>query len=207
MKRGILVLVAVSVLCGLIGLFGCVGKGKQAEKQTKVLASVEVPAVSTQGWKTYVSKYGFSVKYPADWYLKEELDERGRDKPEGYRPFDIYNYDADHPKNEPGVSISFGFNDETTQGMDKSMIPSDPYQKIVFLAKKHNLFIGKNESDRSKLYMAYPGILIKIHNKLSGIMFYIPESDALLGVDLDSEYGTAEYMAIIRTIKRHENIK
>jgi len=69
-------MVLASLLIGivLVGLVGCVGEGKQAEKKEKAPASVEAIAVPTQELKTHVSKYGFSVKYPREWRLDEYWD-------------------------------------------------------------------------------------------------------------------------------------
>ncbi|MFA6169144.1 MAG: PsbP-related protein [Candidatus Margulisiibacteriota bacterium] len=195
-----LILSSLTGLAIVLVVVGCAPAKKEGDKKLLVTTAA-VTQTSTKEWKTYVSKYGFSVSYPRDWFLKEDTDNICK---EGYRPFDIYNYDADHPKNEPGVSISFGFNDETTKGIDKSTIPSDPYERILFLARKHNLYMGENEKNRTKLNMAYPGILVKYETKPIRIMFYIQESDALLGVDLDSEHGTEEYFKIIDTIKKNE---
>ena len=88
MKRKASGLLVVLIICGLIGLIGCVPN--QGQKKGKEVKQVETTKPSTQEWKTYVSKYGFSVSYPANWKLEEDdyaLLERKMEK--GKVPFSL----------------------------------------------------------------------------------------------------------------------
>jgi hypothetical protein len=198
-------LLVVLIVCGLIGLIGCVqGKGRNTQAKNDVSGTES--KVSNKEWKTYVSKYGFSVSYPRSWFLQEDKDPIGRK--EGCWPFDIYNYHADHPKKEPGVSINFNFYDNavsylTSKGLK---MPENPYEKILFLSDKCNIY--KNNSKNAIKRMNINGIdmvLIYYEGKTPWqALFYLPKEDAMAIVGLESEYGTKEYLLVLNTIKTME---
>jgi hypothetical protein len=200
-----------SLLIGIVmvGMFGCVSNGKQAEERQKTAISAGAKSEIPKGWKTYVSKYGFSLSYPVDWYLKEDVDPRSGE--EGNRPFDIYNHDVDNPEstystNEPWVLISVGVVDDISRDVDKLSIPSDPFEKILFLARKHNLYVGDKNSVIKKLKLAYDGCLIYYHGDKPNIaFFYLPNKDALLVIGLESESGAEELLPIVYSIKKNAN--
>ena len=205
MTRKIIITLIALVLILVVG--GGVWYGINYVSQSKIKVSSGVP----QGWETYVSKYGFSVSYPKDWYLKEDEDTKDYYE-EGYRPFCINNIDIDHPevpypKNEPWISIGFAVIDDISQDIDKSSIPSDPFEKILFLAKKHNLYIGDKNSVIKKLKLDYDGCLIYYHqgNMPDRAMFYLPDKDGLLVISLESDAGTEKLIPIIYSIKKSAN--
>jgi hypothetical protein len=68
----------------------------------------------TQEYKTHVSKYGFSVSYPASWFLEEEKNIKPtEDEIAGFRPFGIYNYNSE---------TSINMNDEEKIEIDASFL-------------------------------------------------------------------------------------
>ncbi|MFA4844591.1 MAG: PsbP-related protein [Candidatus Margulisiibacteriota bacterium] len=151
--------VLVSLLIGivLVGLVGCVGKGKQAEKKEKVPASVEATTLSTKEMKTYVSKAGFSVTYPAKWYLDENRGAGWRIGPEG-PAFTIANKDPYYyiPRGGDNVEVFFNAFDDLPNS------PSDINKKLEYYVKE----FGMRSIDESKI--------IKIENEIFCLSFGIP---------------------------------
>lgn len=37
--------------------------------QTTTFKSLDIPVINTNGWLTYTSKYGYTIKYPRDWII------------------------------------------------------------------------------------------------------------------------------------------
>ena len=206
-KQTVLFLLIIGVV--LIGLLDCVGKGQKAEKKEGATISAGAKSEIPKDRKTYVSKWGFSLSYPVDWYLKEDIDPRSGE--EGNRPFDIYNHDVDNPEsthstNEPWVLISVGVVDGISRDVDKLSIPSDPFEKILFLARKHNLYVGDKNSVIKKLKLAYDGCLIYYHGDKPDIaFFYLQDRDALLVIGLESESGAEELLLIVYSIRKNAN--
>jgi hypothetical protein len=201
MRGKIGLLAIVVIVCGLISLFGCADKGKQSEKKEKATI-----VTSTKEWKTYVSKYGFSVSYPADWYLQEYKDPKGR--MEGYWPFAIYDYNPDKPEDYPeskGIGVEFLFYDDAVSDLASKglQIPENAYEKILFLSERHNIYkinskdiIKKIDINGIKLCLIYfDGI------RLREALYYLPKNDALVEVIRYSDYGENDFMAVLRTIK------
>jgi hypothetical protein len=201
--------VSVSLLIGivLIGLFGCVDKSKQTGKKEKVSASVEATATSTQEWKTYVSKYGFSVSYPADWYLEEKKDIKLTQRElDGYISFTICDFNPDKPEESiksKGIAIEYLFYDDAVSGINKKYsIPENKYEKILFLSDKHNIYKPdrKDKIERVEIN-GIEIVLIYYEGKYPWqAIFYLRGQDVVVVV-ATSEKGSNEFISILKTMK------
>jgi len=200
-----------AVLTGviLIGLVGCVDKGKQLEKKAEVSATVESVAVSTQEMKTYMSKWGFSVSYPMGWYLKESKDIRGRE--ERYWSIDFISYDADNqaaPNSQQGswIDVSISIIDDAYDGVDKSLIPSDPYEKILALVKKHKYSNEGKDISTKRIKNDYDGCLIYYREDTPmEAIYYLPNKNVYLSIGLESDAGAKEFLSIVYSIRDNAN--
>jgi hypothetical protein len=124
---------------------------------------------------------------------------------DGYISFDIFNYPADEPKNEPGISINVHYYENATEKTKNKDLPRNAIEKMLYIAKKNSIYIGEDNDKKQAIGKDYTGCLIYYGEKPSRYIFYIPENDTLGIIDLDSEYGKNEYLSIIMTITRHES--
>jgi hypothetical protein len=197
-KMAIASIILIMILAVGGGIWYLMPKGFSQE--TKTLK------VETKQWKTYVSKYGFSVSYPANWYLQEDKDPKGRR--EGYWPFAIYDYNPDKPEDYPeskGIGVEFLFYDNVlSEYLPKEMkIPENPYERILLLSDRYNIYKNNPKDTIRKIningiYM----VLIYYEGKYPWqIMFYLPNNDAIAIVAISTEKSSSELIPIIKTIK------
>lgn len=132
------------------------------------------------GYKTHVSKYGFSVSYPGDWYLEEIW--RSTDIPEnkkGWLDFIVANKDPHYyiPLGGDSIEIHFtGFVD------DLKGSPSEIGNKLKYYADKH----GTRSIEKKEIinmgdkifYLAY-GVPRGHSYKFHVLMFYLPKTNKI----------------------------
>jgi hypothetical protein len=185
-KQTILALLLIVIVW--IGLAGWVDKAKQAEKKEKAAPSVEATAVSTKEWKTYVSKSGFSVSYPKEWYLDDNSGAGWRIGPEG-PAFTIANHDLQYyvEPNEKNIEIYFNTWDDLTNS------PTGLDEKLTFFAKnfgmlsveKLNLLnVGNN------LFCLAFGVPRGDSSKYNVLFFYLPKSKMIVSAVF---FGTGSF--------------
>ena len=195
MKK-IIVSVVLLIVFGLVPVFAMGGKPSQNEKSQ-----------TAQEWKTYVSKYGFSVSYPADWYLEEKKDIKlTQEELDGYISFTICDFNPDNPEERvesKGITIEYLFRNNVTMRIEDRLIPKGSKDKILFLAREHNVYVGK-EDDTIKMFPVKNGpdmFLIYYDGKrLRRALFYIKKTDALVIVNV-SEKAQKEFYEIVNTIR------
>ena len=158
---------------------------------------------------TYVSKYGFSVSYPNNWYLEEKRGIRLAEWEKlGYIPFTIYDYDPSNPDksaNSKGIGVEFNFYRDAERYLkDKGLaIPNGYMEKIVFLADKYNIY--KKDPKDSIKYLNINGIemvLIYYEGKDPWqALYYLPKQDTLAIISISSTRYSEELIPILKTIK------
>jgi hypothetical protein len=204
MKIKILVLVAVLVLCGLICSLGCVGKGKQAENKGKSTASIEATQASTQEMKTYISSdYGFSLSYPKYWAFEKDTDPRHN--LDGRQSYCMYTDDTHRrPQDTHGIIIYLEIGGDVPQDIDKSLNSSDQFEALL---KKYKFYANEKGNTIKKLKLDYDGYLIYDHyrNGPDRAIFYIPDKGITIGIDLESDYGTEEFLSVVYSIRKNAN--
>jgi hypothetical protein len=185
---------------------GCVPK-KEGDKKLSATTKA-VTQVSTQEWKTYVSKYGFSVSYPKDWCLEENKNIKPTEMElMGYRHFDIYDYDPENPQSNPkskGIVVGFTFRSDVSIDLEeKNILLSDPIEKLIFIAEKQNIYKKDFKDSIEKIKVGDLDICVIYYggNKPSRALFYLPQKDAIATVDLNSDNGAYEYLLMLKSIK------
>ncbi|MFA6169148.1 MAG: PsbP-related protein [Candidatus Margulisiibacteriota bacterium] len=171
----------------LIMVVGCAPPKKKEVEQFSA-AAVETIQASTQEMKTYVSKYGFSVSYPADWYLEEEKDIKpSEEELKGYRNFQINHGDV-----KESVSLDF------TVFKDASLYLGSPKggevarqglpAKLVYFAKKLNSLNEETFAGLRKISVRGGEIYIYKHKderySETRALFYLKKTDGFCDVSL-----------------------
>ena len=140
-KRSLLVSLVLFLLI-TIGIYletGCAPN--KTQRKDEEVKQAGITQTSIQEWKTYTSKYGFSVSYPAEWKLEEENDIKpSEDELMGYKNFSISSEEG-----EVFILLDFTFNKEIVENILSNQyehanknIPEDPKEKIFFLAEQTN---------------------------------------------------------------------
>ncbi|MEA3494009.1 MAG: hypothetical protein U9R38_06450 [Candidatus Margulisiibacteriota bacterium] len=170
MKKIVVLLVIGLLLSGIVFAMG--------EKPPK-MDRTEIP----QEWKTYVSKYGFSISYPSNWQLTpavnaKSMEESERWAKEGYDSFSIYS-----PSNNSNAGLAiecFTDTDTVIQLSYKDIsIPDDPAGRILFLAKESPFTIKykKNMINNIEEIKVNGGQIYLVHDntEFSGttVLFYL----------------------------------
>ncbi|MBU0706737.1 hypothetical protein KJ807_05995 [Patescibacteria group bacterium] len=157
--------------------------------------SYDGPDPIPEDYKTYVSKAGFSVSYPADWYLREEKG--GRSKSSWFA-FTLANKDPLYyiPPGEDSIEVSFQTNRDLTNS------PSDINKKLEYFARKHgmrsieNIRIFKKEDVVFCLAYGMPrGYSVKYHV----LLFYLPKSKIIASaiIHCTGKYSIKELLRIL----------
>ncbi len=186
MLKRIIVSLVLLMVFGLASVFAMGGKPPQKEKAS---VSVESTVTSTEEWKTYVSKAGFSVSYPKEWYLYEETGEGWRIGPEG-PPFGISNISPDDPNSTKNVPeeerLGIGFNVWPAP----ENLPEENKEKLVYIAKKQQMnSVDKLEffeKDDILICLAY-GVPRGRFEKYYRLFFYLPQSNNVVFSDSNFE--------------------
>jgi len=158
------------------------------------------PKPEVKEYNIYVSKYGFSVSYPAKWYLLENW--RETEIPEsrkGWLAFTIANKDPMFYIPRGGDSIEIFFGDFVD---DLKNAPSDIESKLEYFARKHGmrsideLKILKMESN--KLCLAY-GMPRGYSDRYYALFFYLPKSKKIASAIIYSSgtYSIKELLEVI----------
>jgi len=197
MGKKIWTLVNVVILCALIGLFGCVSKGKQAQKKEKTPTSIEVVAVSTKGWKTYVSKAGFSVTYPAEWYLEENIGSEMPRYQEGWVAFDLYD-----PRDQK-IGMFFTMEEEIvllSNIVNRKDIPKEPDKRIIFIIKNNLMRTVKKIRQYNKNninYVEVYGIPRGLTKEQYVTFFYSRNKENIIQIN-SGEKGIEDLLEVMR---------
>ena len=125
-------------------------------------------------WKTYVSKYGFSVSYPADWYLWEEWSASGND---WVSPFGIVDTDpnisADLVPEDKRMGLGFNAWDVPRD------MPEGAKERLIYIAKNQQMALIESleiiEKDGDVFCLIY-GVPKGGRNKAYKLIFYLPHS-------------------------------
>jgi len=159
-----------STLIGLLILFCSVSLIYAMGEKPPEKGKTETP----KGWQTYVSKYGFSVSFPADWYLWEEWSASGND---WVSPFGIVDTDPNVstdiiPKNK---RMGLGFN---AWDAPRDM-PEGTEERLIYVAKKQMMASIESleiiEKDEDVFCLIY-GVPKGRRNKAYMLIFYLPHS-------------------------------
>jgi len=193
----------VFVVCGILG---CVPAKKEGTEKTES-AKEPVIQTSTQEMNTYISKYGFSVSYPADWHLEEKKDIKLTQRElEGYISFTICDFNPDKPEESiksKGIAIEYLFYDDAVSGIDKKYsIPKNKYEKILFLSDKYNIYkLNRKDKIERMEINGIEIILIYYEGKYPWqAIFYLHGQDAVVVV-ATSEKGSNELISTLKTMK------
>ena len=171
MLKRIMVLLVLMTVFGLVPVFAMGGKP---------------PKEPIQEYKTHVSKYGFSVSYPADWYLEEIW--RFRKIPEnkkGWLGFYLYRVNPDiaasFPNKDELFEMQFGVSEvenllsNIKDGLENAPKNADEKMKYIMFN-----FEMRSIDDYSKIkkwgisvYLAY-GVPRGMSRKLYVLTFYLP---------------------------------
>lgn len=167
-----LVLLMILVMIG--GLVGCVPKGKKENVGVNKTVTAGAESASTQEWKTYVSKWGFSVDYPVDWFLWEEWSgsENG-----WIPPFGIVDKD---PNISPNIipeekRVGIGFNAWDASGN----MPQGIKERLIYIVSKQQMSsIDSLEiiNKRDELFCLVYGVPLGKENKRYELVFYLPHA-------------------------------
>jgi len=183
----------------IVGLFfvgsGCIGKGKQTEKKEKMFASVEAVPVSTQGWKTYVSKYGFFVSYPKDMLLNEDEYGLGRGMNHGEVPFSIASV-----KDSYSIEFSYLKNGLYKYGMLSDLFESGKNVEVVVDDMSIEQQI-KKELSGGVAYIFIGSSKQNPGDKIISALIYNNKSKVVLCVDLEPISNEYLFMEVIKNIK------
>lgn len=116
----------ILVASAVVAVAAVIGGGVYYSRSIAINQKNKTPIVDTKNWKTYVSKYGFVIKYPGKWNLKEDEYGLFLGMGHGKVSFDIYNGQ---------YSISFGYYSIEDSG-DKEIVGYVEQNNISTAARK-----------------------------------------------------------------------
>lgn len=169
----------------IIGLYGCVGKGKQAENKKKASASFEATTVSTQEWKTYVSKYGFSMSYPDTWKLEEDTYALARGIGNG--KVSVWIYDEIGNSYNLQYITSYYYSEEISEFVNRKISLETKIKDFICKMEIYDE-IGrkgyglKKENISKQNYYIFSGISTQNGEKIYIAMFYIPKTNTIASI-------------------------
>gem|GEM_PF-4905062 len=184
-------IVIVSVVFALLLLLGggyyyIISKKQQASKQTTK------EKLDIKEWKTYVSGAGFSVTYPAEWYLDENRGSEIPRIPESGPAFEISNADFNNYFTYPEEKrIAIFFNDFVD---DLPNSPSNPKEKLKYYAEKHGMRSINNMNyieDKEGVILVAHGMPRGYSNEFNVLMFYLPQSKKIATAIIQETGGYA----------------
>lgn len=171
------------------------------------------------GWKTYTSKYGFSILYPSIWQLGPAINAKSKEesekwRKEGYDSFVIYSPSDD---SSSGLVIEcLGDTDTVMQLSYKNIpIPEDPVERILFLAKESpfTMRYKKDKIKKFELIKVDGGLVYLIHDdtefsETTGL-FYLKKNKVFCIIDAsyprlnknEEKCYKEKFKNIIKTIK------
>ena len=190
-KKSLLISLVLFLLI-TIGIYletGCAPN--KTQRKDEEVKQAGITQTSIQEWKTYTSKYGFSVSYPAEWKLEEENDIKpSEDELAGYKNFSISSTEGD-----VSVALDFTFNKGIVENILSNQwehanknIPKEPKEKIFFLAERTNSINRKMVKDLKRIKVEGGEIYIEQYKdeqySETTAMFYIKKTDTLVNVIL-----------------------
>jgi|GEM_PF-6734919 len=182
------------ITIALVGLVVIIAVGGGVWHVLKYLPKPKEQTVSTipQGWKTYVSKYGFSVSYPPDWKLEEDKYGLEIGMEHGKAPF----YLTDEKKNYMDFSYFEG-------NYDKYFNESKDLRK---LAKSFNLISRIEDMQEinisgGKAYVFYGDSQQNPGKKALLAIIYSARTKSLLTIWQDVDINRKWFECIIKGVK------
>ena len=205
-------LVLVVIVVVLIGLYICAGKGRQVGKKEKAPVSVELGAVSTQGWGTYVSKYGFSVRHPMEWRVEELSDVKPSEMAyKGYKNFAL----TKNVSGEPYASMEFLFMNDILSSSWRDRFEKyfavDSFDNLLLLLEKINQYkiSERGKADKIVEIISPDNLMICLiyYDKKDPwqAYFYLPKWDTLAYVSIDADSSVKEIVPILKSIRYVSN--
>jgi hypothetical protein len=199
-----LVLFPLTVLAIAL-VVGCAPAKKESDK--KLLATTgTVTQAATQELTIYVSEYGFSLSYPKYWAFERDADAKKSDYITGSQSYRIYTDDFHRrPQDPSGIVMGLEIGGDAFQDIDKKLNSSDQFEALL---KKYNFYANEKGNFIKKLKLDYDGYLIYDQyrqNKPTRAIFYIPDKGITIGIDIESDYGTEEFLAIVYSIRKNAN--
>ena len=203
------------ITIALAGLVVIIALGGGIWYVLKYLPKPKEQTVSTipQGWKTYVSKYGFSVSYPPDWQLEELRDVKPSEMEyKGYMNFALVR----SVPSKPRVSIEFLFINKVLSGSWGNYTfgkgyTIDSLDKMLFLLEKMNQYKVSERGKIDKIVKldVLPNLMIcMIYYKKKDpwqAYFYLPKWDTLAYLSIDANSEEDEILTILRSIRYVSN--
>ncbi|MFA6169142.1 MAG: PsbP-related protein [Candidatus Margulisiibacteriota bacterium] len=204
MKKRLALFPLLALLLVLV-VVGCAPAKKEDSKKMSVTTEA-ITQISIKEWKTYVSKYGFSVSYPKDWAFERDADAKKSDYITGNQSYRIYTDDFHRrPQDPSGIVIGIEIGSDESQDINKSLSSSDQFEALL---KKDNFYANEKGNIIKKLNLDYDGYLVYDkyrQNKPTRAIFYIPDKGSTVGIDIESDGGTEEFLSIVYSIRKNAN--
>jgi len=192
-KRTLVLVVFITLFC-IAFVFAMGGRSAQEERGRP-----------TREYKTHVSKYGFSVSYPADWYLVEEW--HSIDIPEskkGWLAFGIYNVNPDEPASVKSIPQDERFGLFFNVWSEPSgYLPKNNEQELRYITEKQQMasidtleFIEKEGATFCLVY----GVPRGRRDKSYELIFYLP-STKKVGFAIIRKTGKYSIYELLEKIK------
>jgi hypothetical protein len=161
--------------------------------------------IDIKGWKTYVSKFGFSVSYPKEWTLIEEKEPR--DIGAGYWPFNLY-YEDNINKIYFGIDIT-GKNDFSlfmNKTRREQFLKMNVAEKIIYYLNELNAYNPKTFDGFDKIKIRGGEVyLYKYKDKkynTTRALIYVSKTDAIC----DISFGATEDGKYIEDLRPYQEV-